>query len=481
VDAPRLGAKIRQLRRQHDITQAALAERLAISPSYLNLIENDRRPLPATVLLRLAELFRLDLASFRGDEENRLERDLGEALGDPALDGAAIEPAQLRRFVVQQPEVARAMLALYRAYRTTRDSAESLAATLEEPGDLAPGVDSVRLSSELVSDFIEKKHNHFPSLEEAASRVRKDAGLDGDDLFAGLARFLKKEHRVDVTIEKVGAMHGALRRYMVDRRELLLSEVLRRGSRNFQLAHQVALLHFAPLLETIAKDSVLTTNESRALARVSLANYFASALLMPYEAFLAAARDVRYDIELLEHRFRASFEQVCHRLTTLRRRGHEGVPFDLVRVDIAGNLSKRFAASGIRFPRFSGLCPLWNVHAAFLRPGFIRTQLAELEDGSTYFSLARTIEKHRGGYRAPRVLYAIALATDVESARELVYADGVDLANRAAAVPVGVTCRMCTRLECEARAFPPLRGPLRIDENVLGRNFYSPLDGPRSK
>lgn len=476
MESPRLGAKLRELRRKHELTQAALAQRLAISPSYLNLIENDRRPLPAAVLLRLAELFRLDLQSFRADEESRIERDLSEALLDPVFEGSGIESAQLRRFVMQHPEVARAMLTVYRTLRATRESAQSLAERIEGRTDLAAGVDAVRLSSELVSDFIEKQKNYFAALEEAAARTRKDARVDEDDLFAGLTRYLEREHDVNVVIEKVGAMHGALRRFVPERRELRLSEVLRRGSRNFQVAHQLALLRFAPLLDTLSNDVILATSESRALARVSLANYFASAILMPYESFLAAARDVRYDIELLEHRFRASFEQVCHRLTTLRRRGKEGVPFDLVRVDLAGNLSKRFAASGMRFPRFSGLCPLWNVHAAFLRPGFFQRQIAEFEDGLTVFSVARTIEKHRGGFSAPRVLYALALATDVESAKQLVYADGIDLGKKSAAIPVGTTCRSCSRHDCEARAFPEQRGALKIDENVLGRNFYAPID-----
>lgn len=471
----RLGAKLRELRRKNALTQAVLAERLGISPSYLNLLENDKRPLPAAILLKLVDLFRLDLEAFRAGEEARIEHDLNEALSDPAFESEGVDASQVRRFVLQSPELARSMLALYRAFRSTRESVDGIPSKFTEPAGATAGGDSVRISSELVSDFLEAKLNHFPALEDAAERLRKDAHLDDEDLFAALARFLERKHRVEVKVEEVGAMHGALRRFDPKARELVLSEVLRRGSRNFQLAHQVALLHFGPLLDTLVADSQIAASEARALARVSLANYFACAVLMPYDAMLTAAKDVRYDIELLGHRFRSSFEQVCHRLTTLRRRGAEGVPFDFVRVDIAGNISKKFSSSGGRFPRFSGLCPLWNVHAAFLRPGFIRTQVSIHEDARAEFSVACTIERHRGGYRAPRVLYAVALSTDVESAREMVYADGVDLKSKSAMVPVGMSCRMCTRLDCEARAFPPLREPLRIDENVLGQNFYAPV------
>jgi predicted transcriptional regulator len=275
----------------------------------------------------------------------------------------------------------------------------------------------------------------------------------------------------------MGEMQGAVRRFDPERRELQISEVLRRGSRGFQLAHQVALLTCPDTLDRIAGDEQLTSAESRALCRVALANYFAGALLMPYEPFFRAAEEERYDTDLLEHRFRANFEQICHRLTTLNRPGARGIPFHMVRVDIAGNISKKFSATGLRFPRFGGLCPLWNVHAAFLQPNVIRAQLDRFPDGTLYFSFARTIRKHRGGYHTPEVLYSVGLGCDVESARRMVYADGFDLANPSAAAPVGITCRLCERLDCRARAFPSIYQPLRVDENVRGVSFFARPEG----
>jgi predicted transcriptional regulator len=230
------------------------------------------------------------------------------------------------------------------------------------------------------------------------------------------------------------------------------------------------------VLDRLVRDEQLTTPESRALARVALANYFAAALLMPYQPFLEAARAERYDIELLAHRFGASFEQVCHRLTTLRRPGAEGVPLHFLRIDIAGNISKRFSGSGIRFARFSGACPRWNVHAAFMTPGMIRVQISRMPDGDVYFCIARTIRSDRGGYNQPHTVQAIGLGCDMRHARALVYSDGVDLDDPNAAVPVGVTCRICEHLDCEQRAFPALTHPLRIDENVRGVSFFSPVE-----
>jgi predicted transcriptional regulator len=291
-----------------------------------------------------------------------------------------------------------------------------------------------------------------------------------------LSRWLSHKHGVQVRIVRVADERKAMRRYDPMSRILSISEVLPPRSRRFQLAHQICLIaHSDELSRIVNEASELTTPEARSLGRVALANYFAAAVLMPYEPFIAAAHAERYDIELLAHRFGASFEQVCHRLTTLRREGREGVPFHLIRIDVAGNISKRFSASGIRIARFSGACPRWNVHAAFLTPGMIRIQISRMPDGGIYFCLARTLRSDRGGYNVPHTVQAIGMGCDVRFAKQLVYAEGVDLGHLDAAVPVGVTCRTCEHLECAQRAFPPLLHPLSIEENVRGLSFYAPV------
>jgi len=478
-DTSALGSKIRGLRRREGMSQVQLAERLAISPSYLNLIEHNRRALTAPLLIKLAQVFALDLQTFSSENDARLAADLLEVFGDPLFEGQDLTAAEVRELTAHSPGAARAVLSLYRSYRSARESADALALRLSE-GDEHLGIDHSRLPNEEVGDLVQRHGNHFPELEEGAEMLWRAAGLSTPNLYEGLVRHLEEFEALEVRVEKVGAMGGALRRYDPKRRLLTLSEVLRRGSRNFQLAHQIGLITQRSALDRIVRDPLLTTDESRAVARVALANYFASAVLMPYREFLEAAGSERYDIEVLGHRFRTSFEQVCHRLTTLRRPGAEGVPFHFVRIDVAGNISKRFSASGLRFARFSGACPRWNVFAAFLTPGMIRTQIAQMPDGTTYFWIARTLRKDGGGYHSPHTVFALGLGCEIRHARQLVYAEGVDLDNREAAVPVGITCRLCERMECEQRAFPPLQHALLIDENVRGASFYAPAStGPR--
>ena len=470
-----IGPKVRVLRRQKGMSQVALADRLGISPSYLNLIEHNRRAMPAALLFKVAEIFELDLKALSTEHDARTVADLMELFGDAIFENEDVTTAEVRDLVAHAPAAARGILKMYHAYREAREAAASLAIKISGRSDLT-GVDASRMPTEEVSDLIQRHSNHFPEIEEGAERLLRDTRLGGDDLQQGLEEQLERVHGIQVRIERPADMGDAIRRFDPERRVLHLSESLRRGSRNFHLAYQVGLETQQAALDRHAADPMLTSDAARALARVLLANYFASAVLMPYATFLEAARRERYDIDLLGNHFRTSYEQVCHRLTTLRRPGAEGIPMHFVRVDVAGNISKRFSASGLRFARFSGACPRWNVFQAFLTPGMIRTQVSQMPDGTTYFWVARSVYKEGGGYHAPRTPLAIAIGCEVGHARKMVYADGMDLESREAVVPVGLTCRLCERTDCEQRAFPPIQHPLAVEENVRGISFFAPVD-----
>ncbi len=467
----KLGGKIRALRRKELMSQAELARRLSISASYLNLIEHDQRALTAELLIKLAQVLPIDFQTLSGRAEERLSADLMEAFSDPFFDGHNLMATEVREVAEQSPNVVRAILALFEGWQASRNLNETLASKVYADQNL-PGVAASRLPSEEVNDFVQQHMNFFPDLEEAAESLWRSAHLEADDLSAGLLRVLTRDLGVDVQVHRSGSRPVPLRRYDPERKVLFLSEVLTAHSRRFQLAVQIALLLFPVLIDKLSDDTLLTSQESRTLGRLVLANYFASAIVMPYEPFLDVTRRERYDIELLGNRFGASFEQVCHRLTTLQRPGREGVPLHFVRVDLAGNISKHFSASGIRFARFSGACPRWNIHAAFLTPGLIRTQLSKMPDGNSFFCLARTVPKGRGGFHASHTVHAIGLGCNVRYASQMVYADGMDLQRLDSAIPVGVTCRLCERMDCDQRAFPSLRHTMQVDENVRGASPY---------
>lgn len=469
-----LGAKVRSYRREQGLSQQALATRLGVSASYLNLIENNRRPLPASLLLKLATEQGFDLQRFGVDASRRLDADLMEVFADPLFESHPLTNGDVRELIAATPNAAHAVLALYRAYKRAQESAESLAEKLHGDPDDAARVDRARSPSEDVNDFVQTRGNHFPELEELAERIWRDARISPDDLYRGLLSHLARAHGVEVkvvrTVDAKG--EGTLRRLDAASHTLFLSELLPTRSRSFQLAHQLALLEGRALLDRMTTDPSLPTQEARTLARVALANYAAGAVMMPYEPFLQACKDERYDLDVVGRRFRVGFEQVAHRLTTMQRPGNPGVPFHMLRIDMAGNISKRFSGSGIRFARFSGACPKWNVFAAFLTPGMIRVQVSRMPDNGEFFCIARTIQKDSGGYHQQPPIQAIGLGCKLEHARELTYAAGINLDDPTIVVPVGVTCRTCERSDCAQRALPSVRHPLHIDDNVRRLSLY---------
>ena len=468
----RIGGKLRRMRQERHLTQTQMAVELGLSPSYLNLLESNQRPVTVRVLLKLAERFQVELAALAPEDDERLSTNLIEVFSDPLFDGADVKTTDVRDLVSSLPAVAHAVIDLYAAYRRGAPAGATSAA-----GEDASETGAAGIPSEEITEFLQRKLNHFPPLEEAAEALWLEHGLALHTLQQDLINLLAQRFAVDVEIVPSDAMKGELRRYNPLNRRLELSEMLPLPSRTFQLAHQLAFLALRKEIEAIVSAGKFLTPEADALARAALANYFAAALLMPYGRFLAAARATRYDITVLQHRFGVSFEQACHRLTTLRRPGEEGVPFHLIRVDIAGNISKRFSASGIHIARFGAACPRWNVYDAFATPGMLRVQVSKMPEGQAFFCVARTIEPagrmtRRGGLPHRAGLLSIGLGCAIQHARDLVYSDGLNLEDPMIVTPIGVSCRTCPRDDCSDRAMPSLNQRLEIDENRRGLSTY---------
>lgn len=466
-----IGGKLRRLRQERRLTQAQMAAQLEMSPSYLNLIESNRRPVTASILLRLAKKFHVEVGNLTSDDnDERLTSELMEALSDPIFDEQDVKATDVRDLISSLPSIGRAFLALYKSHHTKVGGA----GTFEDDAGTESTLST--LPSEEVTDFIQQKSNHFPDLERAADALWQQDGLALQTLHHDLVRVLSQRFAVQVDLLPVERMPGLLRNYNPTTRRLELSEMLPLASRTFQLAHQIALLAHRELIEYSAASGKFTSADSDALVRSALANYFAAAVMMPYEKFLEAAKSTRYHLDVLQSRFGVSFEQACHRLTTLRQHGNEGIPFHLIRVDIAGNISKRFSASGIRIARFGAACPKWNVYDAFTTPGVMRVQVSRTPDGQTFFCVARTVgaaghHAIRNGLMQPIEKRAIALGCAVRHANEIVYADGLHLEEEQLVTLIGVSCRVCPRMNCAERATPAVSQRLVIDENRRG---YSP-------
>ncbi len=457
-----LGGRLRRLRRELGLNQSAMAAELGLSPSYLNHLERNQRPLTAQVLLRLADAYDVDLKGFAAEGPDGTGPDqLGEIFADTLFADLGIPRYELVEVADNAPAVADAVSRLYAALAELRRQ-PAVGGERDGASPLTPET--------WVRDFIQAQRNHFPYLEEAAETL---AGALGDPL--GLAeplrRRLKEGFGVEARIVPPELLDGASQHYDLHRKRLMLSALLRPESRTFGLAYQLALLEFRPLLARMIDSAAPPDPPTRRLLHMSFANYAAGAILMPYAPFLAAAERHRYDIDRLCADFGASVEQVAHRLTTLGRTGARGVPFFMLRVDAAGNISKRFAGESFPFSRFGGTCPRWNLHASFQTPGRIVTQVVETPDGQRFFTLSRTVERSvRLDPREDSSL-AIGLGCDVRHAGRIGYADGIDLA-APLVTPIGPACAICPRIRCPQRAAAPAGRTLTVSET---RKTISPF------
>jgi predicted transcriptional regulator/transcriptional regulator with XRE-family HTH domain len=453
-----IGRTVRRLRTERGLSQQALATRLGISASYLNLIEHDQRAVTASLLIKLAETLRVELAELSGTEERQLEVGLREVFADPLLGVEAIPEAEVGAIAGGSPNAARAVLALYRAWRVAREDAGGIA---------LPSGRRILLPNEEARDLFHEHANYFPPLEEAAEAIVAGLAVSPHEANHAIAERLRRVHGLTVTVQP---LEGAHRRYDPAARSLALSESLPRESRGFQMAFQLALLEGREAVDAVVKEAAPSSAEAGALIRVGLLNYVAGALLMPYLPFLAAARDLRHDMEAVAARFGVSYEQACHRLSSLQRPGARGVPFFFLRVDPAGNVSKRFSAAGFPFARFGGSCPRWVVHTALSTPGRVQVQVAELPDGAAFLCFARTVIPPASHWGEPAPLHVVAMGCNLAHAGEVVYADGIDLER--ARVGIGLSCRLCDRPDCRSRAFPPLEHRLALDPLTTSSSPY---------
>ena len=453
-----LGPRLRRLRRDMGLTQTRMAEDLGVSPSYLNYLERNQRPVTAQVLLRLAEAYDIDIRSLSADQEGAGARDLSEVFADPLFRDLAVARSELAEVAGNAPAVADAIVRLYRAYADRQRLAEFGAPRAEdgaEPLAMTP--------SDWVRDFIQAQRNFFPELDEAGEALAGELKPEPQGFSAAGRERLAERHGVQVRVVPAEVLPDSVRRYDHHRRRLMLSELLGEAGRAFGVAYQLAIAEHDGLLNALVERAAPPDAPTRRLLKVSLANYLAAAAMMPYEAFRDACEKTSHDIELIGAKFGASFEQVCHRLTTLSRPASRGVPFFMLRVDSAGNISKRFAGAAFPFSRFGGSCPRWRVHEAFRTPGRVVTQIVETPDGARFFTLARTAPRVAGPYADEDAGLAIGIGCELKYAPRLTYSRGLDLA-QPAVTEIGPACRVCERPACPQRAAEPLGRTLMIDD-----------------
>jgi predicted transcriptional regulator/DNA-binding XRE family transcriptional regulator len=461
-----IGPQIRQLRRERKQTQAEMAKALGVSPGYVNLLENNQRSLSVRLLMGLADTYGVDWRDIVSDETSNLLAELRSAVKDPMFADGAPDLQELRAAIDHAPRLVEQFLHLYGIHRTT------LERIMRQGGGDGPQGLLTTSAEAVIHDFFRDHSNYFHALEVAAEKLRVAERCEPDDVYAKLKARLLSAHGIRVKRRPVEEMTQALRVYDRDARIIHLSEALDHVNQVFQLAHVLCLVELPHLLEKLTAESGITEGTSLARCQVELANYFAAAFLMPYKPFLQAAENTAYDIDRIAAHFGVSFEQACHRLTTLQRPGAQGVPFFFLRVDKAGNVTKRFNSTSFQLAEYGGACPVWNIHMAFRTPGVILPQFVELPEGERFFTISRTAERPAANFATQDHRLAVALGCEFRFVSKLRYASSFKIDEQLRFSPIGINCHLCPRQACSQRAHQPVFMELPLDTTRRGNTRY---------
>jgi predicted transcriptional regulator/DNA-binding Xre family transcriptional regulator len=465
----KIGPKIKAFRRQLGLQANKLAEDLSISPSYLNLIEAGKRKIDGDLLLKICERLNIDLSHLNAKSDINLENTISEILDDKLFEDLDILAPEVKDLVSTNPKIGKAIV---RLGDILKKKDHELINKIEKISGKIVDNRKNSFPGEVISDFLQEQKNYFPKLEEFANKVFQKIQIDNRTRYLSLCEYLKTEYSITVKDVIPEENKPFSKIYNKQNKELLLSDYSSLETKKLHAAAQIAQLGAMKEVDYYLSKFSFPTLESKNLTKVALLNYCGAAILMPYKPFHTECKKLKYDLELLQNTFATSFEQVAHRVTCLQDPKLPGIPFHMLRVDMAGNISKRFSLSGIEIPRYGGACPRWNVYSAFTRPGVMQVAVSKMTNGEKYVCIARTVEKGIGRYGQAKSILSIGLGCDAKYAKDFVYTQNLNIQDKQNEIPIGVSCRTCDRLDCSQRAFPPLHKKFDVDINSRGVSIY---------
>ena len=465
----KIGPKIKAFRRQLGIQANKLSEQIGISASYLNLIESGKRNVDSNLIIKICSELRINVSDLTSKSDLNLENDISELLSDEIFEDLDILGPEVKDLVASNPKIAKALIKLGDNFKQKDHDIVNKVENIS--GKI---IDSRRAAfpGEVIADFLQENKNYFPKLEEFANDIFQEVKQNNRTRYIALCEFLKRKYGVQVkdVIPEEGKPFSKI--YKEKEKVLLLSDYISLETKKLYAAAQIAHIGAKDQINFYLSNFKFPSNEAKELSRIALLNYCGAAILMPYELFHKECKNLKYDLELLQNTFATSFEQVAHRVTCLQDPKLPGIPFHFLRVDVAGNISKRLSLSGIEIPRYGGACPRWNVYSAFSRPGVIQAAVSKMSNGEKYVCIARTVEKGVGRYGQKKSMLSIGLGCEAKYAKDFIYTENLDLNDKKSELPIGVSCRTCDRLDCSQRAFPPLHKKFDVDVNARGVSVY---------
>ena len=464
-----IGHKIRTKRRKLGVSQLDLSKKLFISPSYLNLIESGKRKINVDLLLKLSNELGIEISDISKKADTNLYQNLMDLLGDNLFENLDITNFEIKELVNTNPLIAKALIKLGDNYKKKNQDIVSKVENIS--GKFIDGRKN-SFPGEVVSDFLQENENYFPKLEEFASNFFNKIQSNNRVGYSSICDYLFNKHGIEVKDVVPDEKKPFTKQFDLEKKKFLVSDYLNLETKKLYSGAQVAQLEASEVIDEYLNSFSFPSEESKKLSKVALLNYAGAAIIMPYKPFYEECIKQRYDVELLQNTFAVSFEQVAHRITCLQDPKMKGIPFHMLRADVAGNISKRFSLSGIEIPRYGGACPRWNIYKAFTMPGKINAAVSKMSNGDKYVCIARTVEKGIGKHGMEKTLLSIGLGCQVKYAKDFVYADSLNLNDKKTETPIGVNCRTCDRMDCQQRAFPPLHKKFDIDLNKRGISVY---------
>lgn len=464
-----IGHKIKTKRRKLGVSQLDMSKKLSISPSYLNLIESGKRKINVDLLLKLSHELGIEMSDITKKADTNLYQNLMDLLGDNLFEDLDITNFDIKELVNTNPLIAKALVKLGDNYKKKNQDIVSKVENIS-----GKFIDSRKNSfpGEVVSDFLQENENYFPKLEKFASNFYNEIQINNRVGYTSICKYLLNKHGIEVKDVVPDEKKPFTKQFDLDKKIFLVSDYLTLETKKLYAGAQVAQLEANEIIDDYLNSFSFPSEESKKLSKVALLNYAGAAIIMPYKHFYEECIKQRYDVELLQNTFAVSFEQVAHRITCLQDPKMKGIPFHMLRADVAGNISKRFSLSGIEIPRYGGACPRWNIYKAFTMPGKINAAVSKMPDGEKYICIARTVEKGIGKHGMEKTLLSIGLGCQAKFAKDFVYADSLNLNDKKTETPIGVNCRTCDRMDCQQRAFPPLHKKFDIDLNKRGISVY---------
>ena len=464
-----IGHKIKTKRRKLGISQTELSEKISISPSYLNLIESGKRKVNVDLLLKLTNELGIEISDISKKTDSNLYQNLMDLLGDNLFENLDITNFEIKELVNTNPLIAKALIKLGDNYKEKNQDIVSKVENIS-----GKFIDNRKNSfpGEVISDFIQENENYFPKLEEFATNFYNKIQTNNRAGYSSISEYLTSKHKIEVKDIIPDEKKPFTKQFDPVKKTFLLSDYLTLETKKLFTAAQVVQLEGNEIIDEYLNSFSFPNEESKKMSRIALLNYTGAAIIMPYKPFYEECINERYDLELLQNTFATSFEQVAHRITCLQDPKMKGIPFHMLRADVAGNISKRFSLSGIEIPRYGGACPRWNIYKAFTMPGKINAAVSKMPNGEKYVCIARTVEKGIGKHGMFKSLLSIGLGCQAKYAKDFVYADSLNLNDKKTETPIGVNCRTCDRMDCQQRAFPPLHKKFDIDLNKRGISVY---------